>query len=148
VEQICAEAGVARSTFYTHFADKDDLKRHGLDSLGAALRAHRAQSGGAPFRFCEALFRHAQTHHEHLCALAGGRGETVSRAQLMALLTEVVCEDLISLGTRADLRPRAAMAVGALMALFDEWLADGARRAPEEMAALFRTVAQEGFAPP
>ena len=45
VLDVCERADVARSTFYTHFADKEELLLSGFDDLRAALRATTGQAG-------------------------------------------------------------------------------------------------------
>ena len=146
VEEICAEAGVARSTFYAHYAGKDDLKRRGLDHLGRELAA-AVSANAPPFAFAKPLFEHARAHREHIGALAGGRGDEVARTRLREIITASVRRDLgaRSRGTRGDFAPQVAVAVSAFIGLLDWWLEEGHDRSAEEMAALFQKTATSGL---
>ncbi len=146
VEEICKEAGVARSTFYAHYAGKDDLKRRGLDQLDREIAA-AASVDTAPFAFAKTLFEHAQAHREHIGALAGGRGDEVARTRLREIVSANVRRDLgaRSPGFRGDLAPQVAIAVSAFIGLLDWWLQEGCERTAEDMAALFQKTATSGL---
>ena len=47
IQDICERADVGRSTFYTHFADKEDVVGAGFEDLGRGVRAELAAASGA-----------------------------------------------------------------------------------------------------
>lgn len=141
VDDICSGAGVGRSTFYAHYAGKDDLLRRVFDHLRSGLAAARS-ADPAPFAWVEMVFVQATGRRSHLCLFAGGRRAEMARAELRAILSAELRRDLAA-ATSRDLSAHVAMATAALLGLFDWWLADGANRPSAEMAALFRrAVAQ------
>ena len=154
VEDICEAANVGRSTFYAHYANKEELHRDGLETLRRQLVEHqhmaRAESGAdGRLAFSLPMFEHAHEHLELYRALAGSRGGAVAIDSIRQMLSDLV---------RAGLSPTAGWpggaagrefavrsVVGAYLAVLTWWLDDGARAAPEEMDALFRRFAAEGL---
>ena len=49
VQHVCERADVGRSTFYTHFADREDLLLSGFDDLKLELRAMGPGPAARPF---------------------------------------------------------------------------------------------------
>lgn len=150
VEDICAEANVARSTFYLHFASKDDLKRSGFDEMRRQLAGRRHARAGAegahdPLGFSLALFEHANDHLELYRALAGGHGGAVALASIRDMLTDMVREGLGASGKDEAGDVAVAFVTGALMAVLTWWLDGGARQPPEQIDMLFRRLAMEGL---
>ena len=150
VGDVCRAADVGRSTFYAHYADKDDLKRR---AMGDHLRAVIVEATGDegcpdPLGFALPLFRHARDHRELRRALGGTQGATIATE----VLSEVVRDHVRSVlrlgdGPDPDQTPPEASAVfvaGAWMALCTWWLDRGAVRSPEEMDVLFRRLAGIG----
>jgi AcrR family transcriptional regulator len=68
VEDICREADVGRSTFYTHYSDKDCLRKAMIDEHMKSLQARGAerhsQRNAKGFFFSGPVFEHAHAMRE------------------------------------------------------------------------------------
>jgi AcrR family transcriptional regulator len=157
ISDICRSAKVGRSTFYAHYARKDDLKRSGLRHLRDMLTEVqlRGTDQGAkppPLSFSLALFEHARSHLDLYRALIGTRGGAVALSALREALSELV---------RGELRQRSGRArsaddpreftvqylVGAYLSVLTWWLDAGAKLPVQRVDALFRQLATEGIGP-
>lgn len=143
VQDLCERADVGRSTFYTHFADKEEVVTSGLEELGRDLRAQLAGSGAArPLGFSRGLIEHAHGHLRVFRALVGRRSGHLVQGKMRELVHQLVQEDLAGLlppGARRD--GAAAFLAGAFFELLF-WSLQ-ARHAPtvEEADALFQEFA-------
>jgi AcrR family transcriptional regulator len=156
VEEICRLANVGRSTFYTHFRSKDDLKRSGVEALRRQLlerQKNAAQSNHnerhPALTFTSDLFSHARDHVDHYRALVGGRGGTVVLQTLKQTVTDLARAELsASSGSKSpDAIEREAAVqyvVGAFMALLTWWLDRGATIPTERIDAMFQRFMREG----
>jgi AcrR family transcriptional regulator len=97
VQDLCDRANVGRSTFYTHFADKEELLVGGFDDLRRMLRGQRGPAGprpSEPLRFARGLIEHAHENQRLFRALVGKRSGQVVLRRFRELLVELVEDDL------------------------------------------------------
>ena len=99
VREILDRADVGRSTFYTHFQDKDELLRDGLHHLNYFLRSTHAASTGVSGKSYEGivdfglpLFEHANEYRAVIRALLGSSAETVVRQHIQSLAISIVSQ--------------------------------------------------------
>lgn len=153
VEAICEHGAIGRSTFYTHFKGKDDLKRSAIDHLHAELLGSQTQTGRSPdFAFSRTLFEHAKRHARDYQTLSRGRGARVVLSRIKQIVTPLVRKELLrqcalTSNVRDDriVELQVIYIVGALIALLTHWLGEGAHIESKEMARLFSQMSQRAL---
>jgi AcrR family transcriptional regulator len=123
VQDVCERADVGRSTFYVHFADKEELLLSGFELFRAQLRAHVATSPGEPFSFLRPLVEHVREHQQLSRALMGKRSHQAIQKEFLALVSDMVEADLAPRMPAGP--PRSAVVryvAGALSELLVWWL--------------------------
>jgi AcrR family transcriptional regulator len=141
VQDVCDRADVGRSTFYTHYADKEELLAGGFADLRQALRALAASGGPAePLAFTRGLFDHAFEERRLFLAVVGKKSGQLVQMGFRDLVLGLVREDLghLPAGPRRD--ALAAFVGGALVQLLQWALESRVPAGPEEADALFREL--------
>ena len=156
VEDICERANIGRSTFYAHFANKDDLKRSGLGHLRRELLdRHRSvmasmPDGIRPLGFSLPMFEHARDHARLYRALVGSKGGAIALHTIRQTLCDFVRDELATTGTKDGTGiPREFVVqhiVGAYVAVLTWWLDGGAKQPPGRMDEFFQQLMTEGIA--
>jgi AcrR family transcriptional regulator len=100
VQEVCDRADVGRSTFYTHFVDKEDLLVSGFDELRRALRAREAErTDRSPLGFFRGIVEHVHENRRLFRAIVGKRSGQAVQKRFQQLLIDLVQEDLAGLAT-------------------------------------------------
>lgn len=139
MQDVCARADVGRSTFYLHFADKDELLVGGFDDLARAIRA---TPGTPPLTFAGPLFAHALENRWLFQALVGRRTGQV----VLSRFRDVV-RDLVNEAVPAS--PRREVAVRFLAGAFIEVLVgalEGNGATVAELDAAYQAMAASALA--
>ena len=97
VRDVCERADVGRSTFYVHFADKENLLLSGFDDLHQAMERLRLESPTS-FGFLPPLIEHAAENRRLVEALLGRQSGQRVHWRFRDVLAELVRAELVSLG--------------------------------------------------
>lgn len=97
VQEILDRADIGRSTFYTHYRDKNELLVDGLQGLREFLRnAQEAASADSAYGyekvigFSSAMFEHANEHKEVFFSLIGGQGWAIVSRNLEEIIVQLM----------------------------------------------------------
>lgn len=146
VQDICARADIGRSTFYTHFQNKEELLVGGLSDLRDALRAHAqraANQRGTLDRlwYVRGLIDHAHEQRTVFRAIIGNRSGHVVQQRFTEMTRQLVSEDFSPHGAASWQQEATTHHVtGALVAML-QWSVDSPHRvSPAELEAYFRRL--------
>ena len=151
VQDIIARADVARSTFYVHYVDKDDLLMgsHGIfaENLGEQMHAHAGESGASAFS-SRTWFYHIQAQGDILKVIAKDSAMDLAMKTLRGII-----HDSVQNGMQAHSQSKGASVplplivdylTDTLMTLIKWWFKDGMRYTPEQMDEMFQQLVMPG----
>jgi AcrR family transcriptional regulator len=157
VQDILDRADVGRSTFYTHFTDKEDLLRSGFEEFRSSAAAEMYTTvtpAGHKVEFLDpmlAVFQHVEEHRHRWKPLARKGGADLVVRLLRDSVTELVRAHFRSQlpelrGRQGQLEHEAAVqfVVGSAMGLLNWWLDSDVSCSAEELHAIFRGLAVQG----
>jgi AcrR family transcriptional regulator len=139
VQDVLDRAGVARSTFYAHFKDKESLLKASVDNLKSAIRRHwetqlddkGKQRGGLAFVL--GFLQHVNGNRKLYAVLVRGEGGMIVDRHFRRMLAELTRADLAGHADGRVLDLAVEYVVGGLMALLAWWMERDARLSPEEL---------------
>lgn len=149
VQDICDRADVGRSTFYIHFADKEELLVGGFDNLRKLLlsQASLPQRASTPLGFARGLIDHAYENQRLFRALVGKRTGQVVQQRFRELVVALVKEDLASPSrAKPALDAAAEFIAGGFLGLLTWWLEGRAVLAPQDIERMFLDMSASAVA--
>jgi AcrR family transcriptional regulator len=147
VSDIIARADIGRSTFYSHYRDKDDLFVTQLDRVIEALSGHMPDQKELPFFPSLGLFRHVGEEYELYKAIIWTPGIDLFVKHLQASLSQRIEQGFQESGRGFEV-PVPVMAnfiAGSFLTLLKWWLENKMIYSPEAMDAMFKRLTMVGI---
>jgi AcrR family transcriptional regulator len=153
VQDLIDRANVGRSTFYSHFRDKEELFLSGFESLWSQFEQHlvkQAVPDASPWIISLIMFQHAQSYHRVYKAVVGKQGGHVMLSHIHKVLTVLTHEHLMVRlsGNASELVPPEVLAhhlVSSFLALLTWWLDHNLPYSAERMNEMYRHLTQPGM---
>jgi len=150
VQDILDRADIGRTTFYTHYFDKEDvhasMMEQMLERMSQQLSTRHTGQGIVPSL---ELFQHIQQDHKHFQAIAGGPAADRLWETMQTALSKTIEQ-----GLRSAQKDKSRLSIpltvvssylaGAFLNLLKWWLKSGMPYPPEEMDEIFRQLALPG----
>ena len=151
VDDICCKANVGRSTFYTHYTDKDALRSATLEAHLRSLsreRLSKDECTGSPlFEFSLPMFEHAQAFRSLHYALLASSGDTIHDQMRERIRRAVRAELGGKRVSEAGVPTEFAVQfiAGAFLAVLGWWLSTDTKLSPVQVDELFQKMAGQGI---
>jgi AcrR family transcriptional regulator len=151
VGDLVGGAGVSRSTFYQHFASKDDFLVRSWVSLLEATEAAYAKHypDRTDIIASKPLFHHVAQARDFVRSLIRSdiypRQMAAGEAKLRAI-AEINLARRMPQWSRARHRETAVYIAGGFVGLLRWWMESGLKRSPEEMQAAFERLSASALA--
>lgn len=152
VQDLLDRANVSRSTFYTHFRDKQDLFLSDVEDFFEHTANLLTRNGAPAHRIVpvKELFAHvAEVRDFHSALIASGKWIDV-RELGQGYFARSIEQRLAQAGARlstTEFRGTAHALAGALFSLLEWWLDSNKQASPAEMDALFHSLTRSVLAP-
>jgi AcrR family transcriptional regulator len=155
VKEILDRANVGRSTFYTHFRDKDDLLASSIHEMLRPARSMQLLSSAKPYekiiRFSLPIFEQLQQHrHEHRRAgdaMMDDRSRALLHERLQAVLVELIGDDVeqclrVCREAAGQMPPNVLVnyVASTFVLVLNWWVETDSPLAPKDVNDLFRAL--------
>lgn len=152
IQDIIDRANVGRSTFYSHFRDKDDLLFSGFDELAHDLDRHMSSTDGTNNGQGHLLhsldfFIHAYNNKELYIAMTeSGGGELILEIgrQHMQNHIQAHLNEISGVGEIIPIPAISNFLAGSLLSMIIWWLDQDMPYTPQEMDDMFNALAMPG----
>jgi AcrR family transcriptional regulator len=155
VKEILDRANVGRSTFYSHFRDKDELLASSIHEMLRSARSTQWSPSAKPYekviRFSLPIFEYLQEHrHEHRRAenaMMDGRSRAVLHEHLQDVLVKLIDDDVEQYlcgrrKTTGQMPPNvlAKYVASTFVLVLNWWVETDSSLSPNEVNDLFRAL--------
>jgi AcrR family transcriptional regulator len=141
VQQVCERAGVGRSTFYVHFADREDLLLGAFQSDHIVPRQLRPE----PLAFVRPLIEHVGAHRTLYSALAGTSCEVAVNRRFKQVVANLIDRDLDVRAASAQRESAIRYLTGAFCETLTHWLAQRNAASSGELEQLLKQYSRPVF---
>jgi AcrR family transcriptional regulator len=147
VKEILERANVGRSTFYTHFRDKDDLLESGIHEILRSIQS-QPRAGSTLERvvaFSLPLLKHIDEHRRAKGPRMTREGRVIMHEHMQDVLTSLIADELaIVILDRPKAQIPTALAARHVASTFvlvlNWWVEDDEALSPAEVDARFRAL--------
>lgn len=151
VKEILDRANVGRSTFYTHFRDKDELLASSIHDMIRSVHTTDFPASGKSYEkiisFSLPVFEHIYQHRKTGTAKMGTRGRAIIHEHLQRVIAELITDDVRKYlqgrrKTAGQIPPELLVQylASTFILVLNWWVESKAKLPPKQVNDLFRTL--------
>ena len=155
VQHVLDRAKVSRSTFYSHYSDKNDLFLSDVEDFWELMSTALMRRGDTSNRVApvQELFSHVADMREFIASMTGSEKVRDVMELGQGHFARAIDQRLATLPAARTLSPtrRSALAhasAGSLFSLLNWWMHHGGSTTPAQMDALYHQTLWSGITPP
>jgi AcrR family transcriptional regulator len=156
VQDLIDRANVGRSTFYSHFLDKEQLLLGSIDQLREFLkqqcdmRSLPTESSGYRFGFSLAMLQHVQSDKLIFRAVAGKQSGVLVIYHIKRMLTELAREEIAALlantiSSKIPQEVAIVFVVNTFWSILTWWMEQNTSYSAIEIDQMFHTLTLSGI---
>ena len=146
VEDVCAKANVGRSTFYAHYAGKDDLRSATIDAHLQSIRHQRTKMAGSAgprlFEFSLPMLEHAHAFRALHQVLLSSAGDSI-HDEIRNRIRDAVRHELGSRKIADEFT--VEFVAGAFLSVLVWWIGTDSSLSPADVDDRFQRLALNGL---
>ncbi|MCT1577668.1 TetR/AcrR family transcriptional regulator [Oceanobacillus kimchii] len=152
IKELCSQADINRSTFYSHFTDQYDLLNHIeeeiIEELDQSLLQYNYQNKKEMFAMAKYLLDYVVNRSEHFRILFSEHGNKgfqhrVMEAAQSHIMSSLTHDHIISNKTRS--KYISLYVISGSINVIERWLEDGMKESTEEMTKIITEVSNNGM---
>ncbi|WP_201280744.1 TetR/AcrR family transcriptional regulator [Paenibacillus lutrae] len=156
IQDIIDRANIGRSTFYSHYADKEKLLLSNIEHLRAVIKDQSKDylsplnSGELRFGFSLPMLQHIQSHRHIYRAVAGKQSGVVVQFHMKRMLVDLIGEEIDLLLPDKDTKlitreVRLEFIVNTFWSLLTWWMDNKMPCSAQELNTIFHTLTFHGI---
>lgn len=141
VKEICEDADINRSTFYTHYNDQYDLMHQIQNELFENIETYldayiKTDTTMVPVGVVEKIFAYIEENAPLCRLLLGERGDLIFQKRVFGLVYKKIISDLTKSGavSKENAEYIYAFTITGCIGVIQKWLDDGMLKSPRFMA--------------
>src|SRR5690554_6070444 len=143
IKEICEDADINRSTFYSHYNDQYDLLRKIENELLDNISAHIEEFGQrtddvSEVLLAEKIFEYIRENARLCSLLLSERGDFSFQKKIIMLVYDIIISELTDNNkiTKEDAEYVYSFAISGCVGIVQKWLDDDIRKSPRFMAEM------------
>ena len=156
VQNIIDRANVGRSTFYSHFLDKQQLLLYGFKHLRAFLAEQQRKNDSEKandndermLKFSLAMFRHAESHYKLYRAMVGKKSGAFVIRHIQLMIADLVRDEFAASkphpASRIPIEVIVQYTANSFMALMTWWADKKMPCSAQDIDQMFHTLTMPG----